>query len=542
MASPPLDDEDALVFAEEEAPAAPPAPSAVPWLVLIVDDEPEVHTVTRLALADFSFRGRELRLLSAYSAAEAKEALAANQGVAAILLDVVMESEQAGLELVRHIRTVLNNAFVRIILRTGQAGQAPERTVIIEYDINDYKEKSELTAPRLFTALVTALRAYEDLMTIEANRLGLHQIIAASASLFVPDSLDAFLGRVLAAFNAIFRLGGDTLVCVRHQTPDDGAIRIVDATGTFVASRGQRLEALARADVRAVVQAGLDADAAQFPPGGGVFPFRSHNHHQGTIYVDGSGAPEPIAQEMIEIFCAEAAIGLDNVYLYEQLRRSEAATVLALAKAAEFKDENTSAHLRRVCALSQALARILFEKGCYPDVIDAEFVRLIGLASVLHDVGKVGIPDRVLQKQGPLDDKEWQIMRRHPLMSEAILEEAARMVDGETYLSLGATLAAAHHERFDGGGYPRGLAGDAIPVAARIMAVVDVFDALTTERAYKPAWPAERALEFLRAEAGKRFDPVMTEAFIAAVARGDIAMQEITQMPCDPLATSVPGD
>jgi len=130
------------------------------WTILIVDDEPAIHEVTTLVLSGLDFRGRRLRFLNAYDSEQARQLLAHRNDVAVILLDVVMESDDAGLRLVRHIREVAGNSLVRIILRTGQAGQAPERQVVAEYDINDYKEKTELTAQKLSTAVISALRGY----------------------------------------------------------------------------------------------------------------------------------------------------------------------------------------------------------------------------------------------------------------------------------------------------------------------------------------------------------------------------------------------
>ncbi|MEC8229193.1 MAG: DUF3369 domain-containing protein [Pseudomonadota bacterium] len=152
------------------------------WKVLIVDDEPEIHAVTKMVLGDFEFEGRRIEFHTANSALEARTLLEAqdNDGFAVALVDVVMESSQAGLDLVRWIRETLDNQVVRIILRTGQPGEAPEERVIRDYDINDYKNKTELTALRLKTAMYAALRAYRDLRLIERHRLGLEKIIHAT--------------------------------------------------------------------------------------------------------------------------------------------------------------------------------------------------------------------------------------------------------------------------------------------------------------------------------------------------------------------------
>ncbi len=153
-----------------------------PWLLLVVDDDDSVHQATRFALGDFSFEGRELKILSAYSAAEARHVIAEQEDTAVILLDVVMESEYVGLELVRWIRDELENARVRIVLRTGQPGFAPEFQVVRDYDINDYKEKSEMTAAKLVTTVYSALRSFRDIVSIESQAERLTQALETAES------------------------------------------------------------------------------------------------------------------------------------------------------------------------------------------------------------------------------------------------------------------------------------------------------------------------------------------------------------------------
>ena len=148
------------------------------WKVLVVDDEPEVHSITKVALSEFIYDNRELTLLSAYSGQEAKAILEKEPNIALIYLDVVMETDDAGLKLVKYIREELRNIFVRIILRTGQPGQAPEREVIVNYDINDYKEKTDLTAQKLSTAIVAALRGYQALEDLAALNRELENKVA----------------------------------------------------------------------------------------------------------------------------------------------------------------------------------------------------------------------------------------------------------------------------------------------------------------------------------------------------------------------------
>lgn len=168
-------DDDILNFADDLRPASGSAESSVTMddqqiNVLVVDDEKEVHDVTHMVLNDFSFDGHGINLIDAYSAAEARSKLDEESSIALILLDVVMEQDDSGLELVKYIRESLHNKMVRIILRTGQPGQAPEQDVITEYDINDYKSKTELTIQKLYTSITTSLRSFRDLATIETSR------------------------------------------------------------------------------------------------------------------------------------------------------------------------------------------------------------------------------------------------------------------------------------------------------------------------------------------------------------------------------------
>ncbi len=153
-----------------ESDVVPQSPDAEPWKVLVVDDEDEVHRITYLALSDFSVADRKLEFISAYSAAQAREKIVEHTDIALILLDVVMETDDAGLQFARFVRQELGNSFVRIILRTGQPGMAPERQVLKVYDINDYRAKTELTQDRLYSVVYTALASYRDMMALARSR------------------------------------------------------------------------------------------------------------------------------------------------------------------------------------------------------------------------------------------------------------------------------------------------------------------------------------------------------------------------------------
>lgn len=186
--------------------------------------------------------------------------------------------------------------------------------------------------------------------------------------------------------------------------------------------------------------------------------------------------------------------------------------LFALAKLAESRDNETGAHLERVRDYSRLLARELASKGCRG--VDDEFVRNIYLTSPLHDIGKVGIPDAVLLKPARLSDREFEIMKGHTLIGAETIEAVLKLNPGAEFLRMARDIALTHHEQWSGGGYPRGLKGDTIPLSGRIVAVADVYDALTSKRVYKGAYPHEIARGIITEGAGKHFDPHLVEVFL----------------------------
>ena len=197
-------------------------------------------------------------------------------------------------------------------------------------------------------------------------------------------------------------------------------------------------------------------------------------------------------------------------------RETRDITVFALAKLAESRDPETGAHLERIRAYSSILARTVQDLRHFGDEIDDEFLDSLFQASPLHDIGKVGIPDVILLYPGRLSTREFEIMKRHTTIGAEALDEAARRSRSGGFLKMAAEVARSHHERVDGGGYPEGLSRADIPLAARIVALADVYDALTSIRVYKSAFEPEVARKMIEQESGKQFDPAIVEAFLLA--------------------------
>ena len=316
---------DEFLFADEpdepeEFRTAGPVPD--PWLVLIVDDDSSIHAATRMVLRGISFQGRMLKCLSAGSGMEARELLATQSDIALVLLDVVMESDDAGLRLVRYIRNDLDNKRIRIILRTGQPGQAPERDIILNYDINDYKSKTELTTQKLFTSVVAALRGYQDISAIERHRAGLERVLQSSAALFGKRGMTEFSDGVMAELAGRFHEGAEAVLC---GWPRDGRRDgeqepvVVAGSGCFAAGTGQLLRALLPASTYGAIERSLRDGCSFFDDACGILAFPTTSHHSMVLYLH---RPKGFAAEerrLLAVLTAQIAVGFDNARLYDEL-------------------------------------------------------------------------------------------------------------------------------------------------------------------------------------------------------------------------------
>ena len=201
-----------------------------------------------------------------------------------------------------------------------------------------------------------------------------------------------------------------------------------------------------------------------------------------------------------------------------EVEERERETLSRLARAIAYRDSGTSANLARLAGVAGIVAE---EMGLFEDE-----VRMIELAAPLHDIGKIAIPDALLQKPGPLDETEIEVMRTHPQIGHDLLTGSQNR-----FIQMSATIALNHQERYDGSGYPQGLAGDAIPLEARIVAVADVFDALISRRPYKRAWTLDEAFDYIRDNSGKLFDPVCVDALLRARPRVEELCARYVAMP-----------
>ncbi len=196
------------------------------------------------------------------------------------------------------------------------------------------------------------------------------------------------------------------------------------------------------------------------------------------------------------------------------LQKTQVAAIKTLAKLAEFRDRETGNHLMRMSEYASVLAEEVYKRAPYSFKISKEYQKDIYLSSMLHDIGKVGVPDNILLKPGRLTKEEWETMKMHTIWGWEILNEADTELGEQSFLTLASIIALHHHEKYDGTGYPKQLKGENIPLSARITTVGDVYDALTTKRPYKEPWPHEKAVEEFRAQKGKHFDPILVDIFL----------------------------
>ncbi len=486
--------DDLFEFAEEVA------VEQHPYKILIVDDEPAVHDVTKLVLGSFRFEDRPLKFLHAYTAQEARRLFAEVDDIAVTLLDGVKESDQAGLDLVRYVRNEVGNKFVRIVLRTGQPGQAPEHEVIANYDINDYKDKTELTAQKLRTTIYATLRAYRDIMFIERNKQGLERVIGASAHIFSYQQSHEFASAVLNQLGNLVGLERGALYCKvanpLEQTPEHFVVAA--ATGEYSRYVNNHAdEKLPRRIVSSLKHA-YEHKESLFRDDHYVLHFTDSQQTESLLYVGETWRLTDLDYRLVELFCTNVSIGFENLHLNQELSESQLEMVHLLAGAAETRSRETANHVRRVGIIAEQLARL--------SGMDEQNCSLIRFAAPLHDIGKIGIPDAVLNKPGPHTPEESQIMRTHAELGAGLLVDSRRPV-----LRLAAQIAHEHHENWDGSGYPRGLKGDQISLAGRVTALADVFDALGSKRCYKRAWEADEVRAFISAQSGAKFDPQLVD-------------------------------
>ena len=317
------DDHDDLVFLEEHPTALAAAGPRNVWRVMIIDDDEDVHSTTTFALGNLDMQHRPLEFVHAYSAGQAREMLKHEPEIAVILLDVVMEQDDAGLHLVRYIRETLKLSDVRIILRTGQPGYAPEIDAIRDFDINDYKTKSELTRIKLFTTVTAAIRSYEQIRKINDSRRGLSQIVHASTQLMALHGVQNFAAGVLAQIADLLGQDSNGVLCVQ-ECPDSGCheLMVMATAGGYRHLENAILTGQSDPRIHEAMELALAQRRNVYGSDFVTLYFAGKASRDFVAFLDVARAPTEIDERLLEVFCSNVAVGLDNVELVSHLHNA----------------------------------------------------------------------------------------------------------------------------------------------------------------------------------------------------------------------------
>jgi signal transduction histidine kinase/CheY-like chemotaxis protein len=403
--------EDDIVQLIEDAPDELRREEGRRWKIAVIDDEPAVHEGTRFALSDYRLNGQGLEILSAYSAAEGRELMRRHPDIAVVLLDVIMETDTAGLELVQFIRDELKNETVRIILRTGQPGQAPERRVIVDYDINDYKAKTELTADKLFTALTAALRSHQQLQRMVETRRGLEIIIEAASALFDFKSMQRLAEGVLTQIASLLNVDCAGILVLREAEDTRETFSVLAGSGCYSRLIGADGSQIIDQDLRRLVEEAFTRRHHEFSPRRSVLYIRTLSGREVVVVLEAARYLSDTDRALVEIFCSRLSIAFDNVILYEQLQRANtgleervaqrtqdltnanrrlAAQWARLRQANSFKSEilGTVAHdlknpLGVILGRTEILKEMIGAAGALDDKVQAQLAQVRGAANQL---------------------------------------------------------------------------------------------------------------------------------------------------------------
>lgn len=524
--------------------------------ILLVDDEKELTFVLRAHLAAAGHQVHE--------AHDGKSALAAAEALHPdlIVLDVGLPDTD-GISVTRRLKSNPATQDIAIIMLTARSD--PNHVVMaLEAGAQEYVVKpfdvSELMARiRTVHRLRQVRRQLDDLNAglaaeVEQRTRRLRMLYNFSRALNEADSKSEILDLVVDTAKRVTDsrrvsvllqdADGRHLVCARAVGIDaDVASRIripiTDGVAGKVFTTGKTFVASALPP-DAVSENRYESDAFLSTPLIAT-TLMTRESKLGVLSITDrvDGRPfTPDETECIRSIADSAAIALHNQIHRERLDDSVNVLLMTVGRLAEFRDNETSLHLERVREYARVLATRLQSTARFQPMVDDEFVENLYRAAPMHDVGKVGVPDHVLCKPDKLTPDEYRAMQRHCQIGRDVLQSAMTRTGPVPLLKMCVEIASSHHERYDGNGYPDGLQGDAIPLSARIIALVDAYDAITSKRRYKPATSHERALEIVRSERGKHFDPDLVEAFLGCADEFDaIRRQHSDEAQARELAT-----
>lgn len=409
------------------------------WKVAIIDDEQQVHAVTKLVLGNTRIDDVPLEFLSAYSASEGLRLFQDHPDIALAFVDVIMETDGAGLELIDKVRNQLQNHNTRIVLRTGHPGSSPEETVIRAYDINDYKSKTELTDTKLKTCAYSCIRSYRDIVTIENSQRGMRKVIDASDSVLLSRTLHQFGNAILE--HTVQLLGIDTTemyLVSRHQDLyGDTELMLLAATGTAVELGREWNPSILSPDAKKRILQTLENKTSVNEDGIFIGYYNTEPRTESVLYTHFRQPHSALQADILRMFAANITLIFQNLAARESIQETQKELLLIIGDAIEQRSKETGCHVRRVSLMSELLALKIGQS--------AEFAETLRYAAPLHDLGKIGIPESILHKPGKLDADEWEIMKTHARIGYDLLKHSNRII-----AKMGARIA--YHPNVHGDG------------------------------------------------------------------------------------------
>ncbi|BBE31197.1 hypothetical protein OSSY52_13380 [Tepiditoga spiralis] len=312
---------DNLIFSDEDD---FPKLEEKPWKILIADDDHSIHAMTKLVVNDIIFENKKIQCFSAYSGKETLDILNNNEDIALVLLDVIMEEEDTGLKVVKQIRENLKNKKVRIILRTGQPGQAPEKMVVSKYDINDYKTKTELTVQKMYTTIIAALRAYKELEIIENSKKALCGVIEASIRLFESKSIKNFASELLKELSYLLEINKGIIINTSGMVFENNEdnYEILACSGEYEKNNVLEIKKL-EDEVKEKIKMALKNNKSYFYDNEYIGYFKTETGKINLVYLNSESEFSELDKKAIEIFSRSVAVGYDNIYYNQKIIKEQ---------------------------------------------------------------------------------------------------------------------------------------------------------------------------------------------------------------------------
>jgi len=431
--------------------------------ILIVDDSDFTHRKLTEYLSKLKLPEDEIEIIHCYNTEEFKSIFQPDN-FALVITDLVMEKELSGIDVINYIRHISKDERVRILLMTEHPEKVPQELLMREYDVNGYIEKQSIGEFSIVIQVRALLKAYKDMLVFENAVRNIEDIFNVNK----PINIEALINETLYQIRSLLTIKDPNLYLeINALIKGNLALSIPDNNLKLLGGEKENYEfenEILGKDIKVIVTTSRKLNDFEID------------------YIKTS-------IESIKYVAAFSEISnIQNEIIYK------------LANIIEARSGETANHVKRVSEIVYILSE---------DVIDNSQNReVLRIASALHDIGKIGIPDHILNKPGKLSSEEFAIMKEHPMIGFEILKNSKWKV-----FELGAVISLQHHERWDGTGYPYGLYEDETILEARIVQVADVFEALTHDRCYRPAWPVEKAIEYMHDMKGKQFDPNLIEIF-----------------------------